>query len=636
MKQTPLIFLAFYGISLAIILLLSFWVYFPGVDGPALLDDYSSLGALGNLSSAPEQAWDYVLGDNSGPLGRSVSMATFVVEHLWSDGTIATSKLVNIAIHLFNGILVTTLLMLLAKGRGIPLAHIAAIVCAGIWLLAPLQVSTVLYLVQRMAMLATTFTLLSLVFYVLWRASASRTVWRSLLLLACVVTLVLGVLSKENAVLCIPLILLVEVCWIQGKSPVSGESARVHHSAYGLILLGVVCLLGFLMLNLTVLEAKYEAREFTLHERALTQPRILWDYVRQFYMPDIHRLGIFHDDIQISSALFAPRSTFWAIAAWIGLVCVGVLVWRWPAGRIAMFGPLFFLTGHAMESTVWPLEMYFEHRNYLPSIGLCLLVFSVYALIAREWGEVSKPLLAWLGVYILFLTLQTSSQVQIWSSAPLLAMQHVNGHPNSARANNELATHLARVGAREGALKYSQKAFNASNEYDAASNEHYGDYILRNLALACIAKAPLTETEYQELGRTEPERPIGSVTTMSVVIKLRQSDACADFDWQGFLDHLGELYLSDVDSSRASANMWSAFAMLANAEQRWEQAYEYNARSLALSPESTRGLLMQLHFTTALNKREEADKYIQQLQGLKEAGKLNRGEQDTLALYLEK
>ncbi len=78
-------------------------------------------------------------------------------------------------------------------------------------------------------------------------------------------------------------------------------------------------------------------------------------------------------------------------------------------------------------------------------------------------------------------------------------------------ANNELATHLARVGAREGALKYSQKAFNASNEYDAASNEHYGDYILRNLALACIAKAPLTETEYQELGRTEPERPIGSV-----------------------------------------------------------------------------------------------------------------------------
>ncbi len=76
--------------------------------------------------------------------------------------------------------------------------------------------------------------------------------------------------------------------------------------------------------------------------------------------------------------------------------------------------------------------------------------------------------------------------------------------------------------------------------------------------------------------------------------------------------------------------------MLANAEQRWEQAYEYNARSLALSPESTRGLLMQLHFTTALNKREEADKYIQQLQGLKEAGKLNRGEQDTLALYLEK
>ena len=122
---------------------------------------------------------------------------------------------------------------------------------------------------------------------------------------------------------------------------------------------------------------------------------------------------------------------------------------------------------------------------------------------------------------------------------------------------------------------------------------------------------------------------------MSVVIKLRQSEVCPDFDWDGFLDHLAELYLREYNTSLASAQMFSALAMLANAHQRWEDAYQYTARFLDLAPENVRGMLMQLHFTTALNRREEADSWIARLQKLQDAGKLNRSEQDTLALYLE-
>ncbi|MDG1315247.1 MAG: hypothetical protein P8P29_06975, partial [Flavobacteriaceae bacterium] len=94
MKRNGFLDLFLVGTLISLILFLTLWVYFPGLAGPSLLDDYSSLGTLHNVSTSPDLAWDYVLGDNSGPLGRSVSMATFVVEHLWSDGTIATSKLV--------------------------------------------------------------------------------------------------------------------------------------------------------------------------------------------------------------------------------------------------------------------------------------------------------------------------------------------------------------------------------------------------------------------------------------------------------------------------------------------------------------------------------------------------------------
>ena len=95
------------------------------------------------------------------------------------------------------------------------------------------------------------------------------------------------------------------------------------------------------------------------------------------------------------------------------------------------------------------------------------------------------------------------------------------------------------------------------------------------------------------------------------------------------------LYLREYDTSLASAQMFSALAMLANAHQRWDDAYQYTARFLDMAPDNTRGMLMQLHFTTALNKREEAERFIARLQKLQDAGKLNRSERDTLALYLE-
>ncbi len=154
------------------------WIYYPGINGPALLDDYSSLGDLGDLAETPEQFLDYVLGDNSGPLGRWVSMATFVAGEFLGGG-IAGAKLVNIVIHLVTGALVAWFFTLLLAPLRVPGYRVAAILCAGLWLLAPLQVSTVLYLVQRMAQLAALFGLLSLICYLYWRRSIGSNTPRS-------------------------------------------------------------------------------------------------------------------------------------------------------------------------------------------------------------------------------------------------------------------------------------------------------------------------------------------------------------------------------------------------------------------------------------------------------------------------
>ena len=158
------------------------------------------------------------LADNSGPLGRTVSMATFVIEKLYFDEGIPGNKRVNILLHIAIGGLLIWLFSLLFRQQGVPNYKGLALVLAAIWLLHPLLVSTVLYVVQRMAMLATFFMLLSAISYVYWRRRGADESWHLMGLVPVFVFLVLGLLCKENAIVIIPILLLMELLWFQSRN----------------------------------------------------------------------------------------------------------------------------------------------------------------------------------------------------------------------------------------------------------------------------------------------------------------------------------------------------------------------------------------------------------------------------------
>ena len=93
-----------------VVLAVTAWLYIPGVDGPAMLDDRARFTVLDELDSHPEYALDYILGDKAGPLGRPVSMATFVLEKMYLNEGIVGGKKINIALHLLIGCLILWLL----------------------------------------------------------------------------------------------------------------------------------------------------------------------------------------------------------------------------------------------------------------------------------------------------------------------------------------------------------------------------------------------------------------------------------------------------------------------------------------------------------------------------------------------
>ena len=441
--------------------------------------------------------------------------------------------------------------------------------------------------------------------------------------------LVLGLFSKENAIVLVPILLLMELLWFGFLGSDGKQIPWLRKSTLFLITGGTALLTILLMARWDALSGQFHNRPFSLEERLLTEGRILWDYIGQLIWPDVRRMGIYHDDIEISRSLLEPISTLYAIVGWIGVLVGCAMLLRWQWGRYLAFGISWFLVGHSVESTVLSLELYFEHRNYFPAIGLFLTLGVLVSLAIDRLPDVRRPACAWLSVCLLIVTMATSSQVQIWSSRPLMIMHHLNAHPNSFRANTDMAVQMAQLGDLDAARRYSERAFAVDDE------ERDADFRVRNLALMCIAGKPVSSEVIDKEVVIKDDRPLSSVSTLMTLVRLLQDDACPRFDRSYFADRMADFFLVDDFRRRGAPNIFASLAVLENALQRYDNALGYTERFLAFDGDNTRGLLMKLHFTTALGKVDEARAVISQLQGMESAGRLTVGEKQTLALYLE-
>lgn len=610
------------------VLALSVWVYWPGISSPSMLDDRSNLAVVGHLGEGFGGAADYIFGNRSGPLGRPVAMASFVLEELYLDAGTAGSKQVNIVLHAVNAGLVMWLFSLLLAHARVPQHRWFALLGGACWLLAPLYVSTVLYVVQRMAMLSTLFMLLACIVYVYWRRLLFRSLAGAALFGVLLLCFAAAVLAKENGALVLPVIVLLEVLWFAARDRTGKQNRALRRASLALLGLGTLLAVLLLVLFFERIEGGYRHRDFGLLERLLTQSRALWDYLGQLLWPELPRLGVFHDDFAVSRGLHAPPDTAFAVAAWLLLIPVALALMRFRAGQLLLGAGLVFLVGHAIESSVFALELYFEHRNYFPGVGIFLLLVTALGLLARRWPPLAAPLLAWLAVYVLLLAVQTGSQVQLWSSAPLLRLNYVNQHPDSFRANEEMALHLASVGALDSALAYSRRAGELS------ITERPGDWQIRDLALYCLAGREIPATRFEELGSVEPQRPFAVVSTFNGFAKILQRGRCTLADTLRFSDRMADIFLAPGTTASASANIYSILAGIANDLGQYARAHAYMRKFLALSPNNVRGMLMQLHFTTALGLEHEQAALLERLLALQAAGTLDEGQQQTLALYL--
>jgi len=425
--------------------------YYPGLSGPMLFDDKPAMSAneAVQIHGGVLDEWRVAaFSSGSGPLRRPVSMLSFAGNYVVQGGFFPFGvKLVNLFIHLAISALLyklfNSVLEALAIGRDAGKRRLIALTGAAIWLLHPLHVSTVLYAVQRMAQLSTLFAVAGLLLFVRYRRRwaeygaqvgevAAAVLW--LLLLTA-----LAALSKENGALLPWLVVVLEVAVFRGRW--AGQRILSLQAA-GWVLLGlpVVLVIALLAWYPEPLISGYASREFTLSERLLTQVRLLWRYVGWILVPNINDMGFQHDDIPLSQDWLSPATTLLAVLGWGAALIVSLkLRGRYPLFLLAV---LFFLVGHSMESSVLPLEMVYEHRNYLPDIFICLGMSTVLVLVVSRTGSVNIAypvggVLIVLGV-LLFL------RAESWSDELILSRTNLAQHPESSRSNYFYANALLR------------------------------------------------------------------------------------------------------------------------------------------------------------------------------------------------
>jgi tetratricopeptide (TPR) repeat protein len=386
---------------------------------------------------------------------RPVADLSLILDyHFSKEGSSLLFHLVNIGIHLFVFLFIFLFLRLLLslpalspklRAKALPIALAASL----LWAVHPLQTQGVTYIVQRMTSLCTLFYFMSLYFYL--KARLQKRGW---LYILSVLAFGLALGSKEIAATLPFMIILIEGFFFQPN--------KKKFVAFVLISVLVVTIASFYfvggMLPGTISSLKnnkYANRPFLISERLLTEPRVFLHYISLTIFPFYARYVLDYD-YPVSHSLFDPPSTLFGLLFLITTLIAAFFLAK--KNKILSFAILAFWLGHVIEGTIFNLEIAFEHRMYLPSIFLILIVVLLAFELIGKLKMSRKAVMTVTIAVIVYLGTNTYLRNEMWKD-PIRFFQHnIEKTPNNFRPYHNLGVTYGMRKEFESALSYFQKA----------------------------------------------------------------------------------------------------------------------------------------------------------------------------------
>ncbi len=405
-------------------------------------------------------------------VNRLVANVSFAFNYYLGKYNTVGYHVVNILIHILNGILVYIFALLTLKQAGIAApghsrsyqfstAYIS-LFAALIFTAHPIQVQSVTYIMQRMNSMAVMFYLLSLILYILARLTLIR--WKRWIQWAgCLLCWILALGSKEIAATLPLVLLLYEWYFFQNLSKDRLKKNLIY-------LIGLVVLLGlaiYIFLGSNPIDGilgSYIKRDFTLVERVLTQFRVQVLYLSLFFYPHPLRLNLLHH-ITTSHSLLDPATTLFSLLILVFLLGIAVCIAK--KQRLISFCILWFFIHLVIESSIIGLEIIFEHRLYLPMVGLTIMTaYLLFHLLSahRTWVFIMSIAI------IVSLGTATYLRNNVWQSPITLWYDVISKNPQSPRAHYNLGSNLTRQGDFKEAIYHLSEAVRLKPDYTEAHN----------------------------------------------------------------------------------------------------------------------------------------------------------------------
>ena len=345
--------------------LLGLGLYSNALSGPFILDDYAHIRDNPSIRLTEFDVDSlYRAGFESPARHRPLAYISFALNYYFGDYNVLGYHLVNVLIHIANGVLVFFLISLTARIEDANRQRWVGFVAGVIFLVHPIQIQAVTYLVERMTSLATFFYLLSLLSYGLGRHTTALAK-RVALWCLCAVAGVCAIATKEIAIT-LPLALLLWE-WYASKENVSAVLKR----CWPVLLLATGMAAGglFLFPGSTSWESVSTfdgGHGLSVGQRALSQTRVMVVYLGLLIWPTPERLNLLHE-MSPSYAWLAPPSTLFC--ALVLAVSGGLSLWLKRFIPMVSFG-LVWLFGHLVfGSSLDGTALLGEHRVYLPMVG---------------------------------------------------------------------------------------------------------------------------------------------------------------------------------------------------------------------------------------------------------------------------
>jgi len=537
---------------------------------------------------------------------RPISRVTFALNYYYTGLNTLSFHLTNIFIHIVTAFFVYLVfqktLQILKSREGIQFNAIIyqdiALLGAVLWAIHPLQTQAVTYIVQRMASMAAMFYLMAMFFYIQGRLKHGE-LKKILYFIACVACWISAFFSKENAVLLPLSIIAYEVIFF-------GFTKEKVFYMLGLFVLFAMAVAFILLFTrgdsarsfydvYSIIEDKiikpYEHRPFTMLERLLTEPRILVWYLFLIICPVSDFLSL-ESDIVVSSGLFHPISTFTSILFILLLILFSIVIYN--KSKILSYAILFFLINHILESSFLGLELYFEHRNYLSSMFIYLVISYGLVKLHLYYHRYNRVFMHYLVSFFIVSILVSQGNAtylrnDIWDTEETIHLDNLIKAPNNIRPRVTLSSYYIRQGKIDKALDILKEAEAIVHSGSVRVQKNWIGMLYHNIGSNYYERAEFEIAKTNLLKSLEYDQYSWETHALLGII----------FFMKGEIDLSVKAYINAVTLNFTDAKLFNMFGRALYASGEFNMALEAFQKGLQLAKDQQQhGLVKTIKFNT--------------------------------------